>query len=91
MWRYGDLLPCQPETVVDIGTGLTPSSAQQPRRLLGLNHLYIKNDCQIPRGPSKTEWSPCYSVAREFEFDTLACASTGNLANSVALTPPALV
>ena len=86
MWRYADLLPCQTETVVDIGTGLTPLiRAANLGRLLGLSRLYIKNDCQNPTWSFKDRVvSVATSVAREFEFDTLACASTGNLANSVA-------
>jgi len=86
MWRYADLLPCNPATAVDIGTGLTPLvRARNLGRLLGLDHLYIKNDCQNPTWSFKDRVvSVATSVAREFEFDTLACASTGNLANSVA-------
>ena len=86
MWRYADLLPCDPETVVDIGTGFTPLiRAGNLARKLGLNHLYIKNDCQNPSWSFKDRVvSVATSVARNFEFDTLACASTGNLANSVS-------
>jgi threonine synthase len=86
MWRYADLLPCRVETVVDIGTGFTPLlHSRNLGRLLGLNRLYIKNDCQNPTWSFKDRVvSVATSVAREFEFDTLACASTGNLANSVA-------
>jgi threonine synthase len=86
MWRYADLLPCRPETAVDIGTGLTPLiRAGNLGRALGLERLYIKNDCQNPTWSFKDRVvSVAASVAREFEFDTLACASTGNLANSVS-------
>lgn len=86
MWRYADLLPCRAETAVDIGTGYTPLvRAPNLGRLLGLNHLYIKNDCLNPTWSFKDRVvSVAASVAREFEFDTLACASTGNLANSVS-------
>ncbi len=86
MWRYADLLPCNPQTAVDIGTGLTPLiRAPNLGRRLGLERLYIKNDCQNPTWSFKDRVvSVATSVAREFEFDTLACASTGNLANSVA-------
>ena len=49
MWRYGDLLPAELETVVDIGTGYTPLvRAGNLGRALGLERLYIKNDCQNP-------------------------------------------
>jgi len=86
MWRYADLLPCHAETAVDIGTGYTPLiRAGNLGRKLGLNRLYIKNDCQNPTWSFKDRVvSVATSVARQFEFDTLACASTGNLANSVA-------
>jgi threonine synthase len=45
----------------------------------------VKNDCQNPTWSFKDRVvSLAVTKAREFEFDTLACASTGNLANSVA-------
>ncbi|HEU4760641.1 MAG TPA: threonine synthase [Dehalococcoidia bacterium] len=86
MWRYADLLPCDAEAAVDIGTGLTPLlRAANLGRLLGLKRLYIKNDCLNPTWSFKDRVvSVASTVAREFEFDTLACASTGNLANSVS-------
>ncbi len=86
MWRYADLLPCPVETVVDIGTGYTPLlRAAHLGRHLGLERLYIKNDCQNPTWSFKDRVvSVAVTKAREFEFDTMACASTGNLANSVA-------
>jgi threonine synthase len=86
MWRYADLLPCEAETVVDIGTGFTPLvRAGNLARELGLEHLYIKNDCLNPTWSFKDRVvSVASSMARQFEFDTLACASTGNLANSVS-------
>jgi threonine synthase len=86
MWRYAGLLPCDAATAVDIGTGYTPLlRSKNLARALGLNRLYIKNDCQNPTWSFKDRVvSVATSVARAFEFDTLACASTGNLANSVA-------
>ena len=86
MWRYADLLPVTAEAAVDIGTGYTPLiRASQLGRLLGLERLYLKNDCQNPTWSFKDRVvSLAVTKAREFEFDTLACASTGNLANSVA-------
>jgi len=86
MWRYADLLPCAAESAVDIGTGFTPLvRAARLGRTLGLERLYVKNDCQNPTWSFKDRVvSLAVTKAREFEFDTLACASTGNLANSVA-------
>ena len=85
MWRYRDLLPVEGEAV-DIGTGLTPLvKADNLGRELGLDELYIKNDCLTPTYSFKDRpVSVAVTKAREFGFDTVACASTGNLAASVA-------
>ncbi len=85
MWRYRDLLPVESE-VVDIGTGFTPLvKADNLGRELGLEQLYIKNDCLNPTYSFKDRVvSVAITKAREFGFDTVACASTGNLAASVA-------
>lgn len=85
MWRYRDMLPVEGE-VVDIGTGFTPLvKADNLGRELGLDHLYIKNDCLCPTYSFKDRVvSVAVSKAREFGFEAVACASTGNLAASVA-------
>ena len=85
MWRYRDLLPVDGE-VVDIGTGFTPLvKAERLGRELGLDELYIKNDCLNPTYSFKDRAvSVAVTKAREFGFNTIACASTGNLAASVA-------
>lgn len=85
MWRYRDLLSVEGE-VVDIGTGFTPLvKADNLGGELGLHELYIKNDCLNPTYSFKDRpVSVAVTKAREFGFDTLACASTGNLAASVA-------
>jgi len=85
MWRYADLLSVEGE-VVDIGTGFTPlTKADRLGRELGLDELYIKNDCLNPTYSFKDRpVSVAVTKAREFGFDTVACASTGNLAASVA-------
>jgi threonine synthase len=85
MWRYRDMLPVEGE-VIDIGTGLTPLvKASRLGQELGLKQLYIKNDCLNPTYSFKDRVvSVAVSKAREFGFDTIACASTGNLAASVA-------
>ncbi len=85
MWRYRDLLSVEGE-VVDIGTGFTPLvKADNLGRELGLDQLYIKNDCLNPTYSFKDRpVSVAVTKAREFGFDTVACASTGNLAASVA-------
>ncbi|MHB8375591.1 MAG: threonine synthase [Dehalococcoidia bacterium] len=85
-WRYADLLPVDPEHAVDINAGFTPLvRARNLGEHLGLKHLYIKNDCTNPTWSFKDRVvTVAATKAREFGFDTLACASTGNLANSVA-------
>jgi len=85
MWRYRDLLPVDGD-VVDIGAGFTPlTKAENLGPELGLEQLYIKNDCLNPTFSFKDRVvSVAITKAREFGFDTVACASTGNLAASVA-------
>ena len=85
MWRYKDLLPVN-GNIVDLGTGFTPLlKAGNLGRELGLDNLYIKNDCGNPTHSFKDRVVGVASTkAREFGFDTIACASTGNLAGSVA-------
>ncbi|HKZ50670.1 MAG TPA: threonine synthase [Dehalococcoidia bacterium] len=86
MWRYADLLPCDREMAVDISAGFTPLiPAHNLGQALGLRHLYLKNDCVNPTWSFKDRVvAVAATKALEFGFDTLACASTGNLANSVA-------
>jgi len=85
MWRYRDMLPVEGKEV-DIGTGFTPLvKADNLGRELGLDRLYIKNDCLNPTYSFKDRVvSVAVTKAQEFGFDTVACASTGNLAASVA-------
>jgi threonine synthase len=85
VWRYRDLLPCEGEPV-DIEAGFTPLlKADRLGEALGLRKLYLKNDCANPTWSFKDRVvTVAATKAREFGFDTLACASTGNLANSVA-------
>ena len=86
MWRYEDLLPVNSEYVLDMGTGFTPLvRAKNLGRALGLDNLYIKNDSVNPTFSFKDRVvSVATAKALEFEFDVLACASTGNLAGAVA-------
>jgi len=85
MWRYRDMLPIEGKAV-DIGTGFTPLlKADNLGCELGLDELYIKNDCLNPTYSFKDRpVSVAVTKAQEFGFDTVACASTGNLAASVA-------
>jgi threonine synthase len=85
MWRYRDMLPVEGEPV-DIGSGLTPLlKADNLGHELGLDQLYIKNDCVNPTYSFKDRpVSVAVTKAQEFGFGIVACASTGNLAASVA-------
>ena len=86
IWRYRDLLPADSEDPVDIMAGFTPLiKARNLGKMLGLSNLYIKNDSVNPSYSFKDRVvSVAATKAVEFGFDTLACASTGNLACSVA-------
>ncbi|MGC8853100.1 MAG: threonine synthase, partial [Hydrogenobacter sp.] len=86
LWRYIDLLPVE-EPSVGLSAGFTPlKKAENLGKLLGLENLYIKDDSvNHPTLSFKDRVvSVALSKAKEFGFDTVACASTGNLANSVA-------
>jgi threonine synthase len=87
MWRYKDFLPLDEDPKVGHHTGFTPLvRAKNLGKALGLNQLYIKNDSvNHPTFSFKDRVvAVAVSKAIEFGFDTVSCASTGNLANSVA-------
>ncbi len=86
MWRYHDFLPVSKEAAVDISTGYTPLiHAKNLGHKLGLENLYIKNDSVNPTYSFKDRpVSVTTTKALEFEFEVLACVSTGNLMGSVA-------
>lgn len=87
MWRYLDLLPIEGEPTVGLHAGLTPMvRARNLGAYLGLDELYIKNDTvNHPTLSFKDRVvALALSRARELGYETVACASTGNLANSVA-------
>ena len=87
MWRYRELLPIDGQASVGLQTGFTPLvRAKRLAERLGVSELYIKNDAV--NHPTLSFKDRVVSVAltraRELGMDTVACASTGNLANSVA-------
>jgi threonine synthase len=86
IWRYGALLPDPGTAPVDLGAGFTP--LRRAHRLgaeLGLSELWLKDDTVNPTGSFKDRVvSVALSSARRLGFTTAACASTGNLATSVA-------
>ena len=87
MWRYRELLPIDREPTVGFQVGFTPLvRADRLARELGVDELYIKNDTvNYPTLSFKDRVvSVALSRARELGFKVVACASTGNLANSVA-------
>jgi len=87
MWRYRELLPVAGEPTVGFQVGFTPLiKADRLARRLGVRELWVKNDTvNYPSLSFKDRVvSVALSRARELGFTTVACASTGNLANSVA-------
>jgi threonine synthase len=86
IWRYADLLPVDDPNPVDLGAGFTPLiRADRLAAELGLGELWIKDDTANPTGSFKDRVvSVALTKARQLGFKIAACASTGNLANSVA-------
>jgi threonine synthase len=86
IWRYGPLLPAANDGAVDLGAGYTPLvRADRLAAELGLGELWLKNDTLNPTGSFKDRVvAVALARARELGFKVAACASTGNLANSVS-------
>ncbi|MFA4842826.1 MAG: threonine synthase [Candidatus Omnitrophota bacterium] len=87
LWRYKELLPLDREPTDGLNSGFTPLfRAKNLEKSLGVKELYIKDDSvNHPTLSFKDRVvAVALSKAKEFGFDTVACASTGNLANSVA-------
>jgi threonine synthase len=86
LWRYRDLLPVG-KPVTGFHSGFTPlRRADRLAKQLGCRELWLKDDsCNYPTYSYKERVvSVAISKAVEFGFDTVGCASTGNLANSTA-------
>src|SRR5581483_3489990 len=82
-----DLLPVSPGSApVDLGAGFTPLvRAERLAAELGLGELWLKDDTVNPTGSFKDRVvSVALTTARQLGFKVAACASTGNLAASVA-------
>jgi threonine synthase len=87
MWRYREFLPLDGEPTVGLQVGFTPLvKADRLAKALGVKEIYVKNDTvNYPTLSFKDRVvSVALSRARELGFKVVACASTGNLANSVA-------
>jgi threonine synthase len=86
IWRYSDFLPFArgPQTALD--AGLTPLiRSQRLADRLGLAEVHVKNDAANPTHSFKDRVvSVAVAKAKELDYDVIACASTGNLANAVA-------
>jgi len=87
IWRYADFLPLEgPPPRGGLAPGMTPLvRADRLAERLGLREVWVKNDAANPTHSFKDRVvSVALARARELGFDTVACASTGNLANAVA-------
>jgi threonine synthase len=101
IWRYADFLPTvsgppgpsgRLASRVGLPTGCTPLvRADRLAQRLGLREVWVKNDTANPTHSFKDRVvSVAAARARELGYEVLACASTGNLANSVAAHAAAL-
>ncbi len=87
LWRYRELLPIDGEPQVGLDSGFTPLvKAGNLAKVLGVDNLYIKDDTVVHPTLSFKDRVVAIALtkAKEFGFDTVACASTGNLAHSVS-------
>jgi len=86
IWRYEALLPDPGVEPIDLGAGWTPlRRSTRLAEVLGVRELFLKDDTRNPTGSFKDRVvSVAMSSARRLGFTTAACASTGNLATSVA-------
>ena len=86
LWRYDDFLPVKAQARGTLAAGWTPLiRAERLAERLGLGEVWIKNDAANPTHSFKDRVvSIAMARARELGFETIACASTGNLANAVA-------
>jgi threonine synthase len=86
LWRYSDFLPVQAPPRGMLPAGWTPLlKADRLAEQLGLGEVWVKNDAANPTHSFKDRVvSVAIARARELGFETIACASTGNLANAVA-------
>jgi threonine synthase len=86
IWRYADFLPFEQRPQTALAAGVTPLiRADRLAERLGLREVWVKNDAANPTHSFKDRVvTVALAKARELGFQVVACASTGNLANSVA-------
>src|SRR3954451_24838882 len=86
IWRYADFLPFEQRPQTALAAGVTPLvKADRLAQRLGVREIWIKNDAANPTHSFKDRVvTVALAKARELGYQVVACASTGNLANSVA-------
>ena len=86
IWRYADFLPFARPPQTALPAGMTPLlRADRLAERLGLREVWVKNDAANPTHSFKDRVvNVAVAKARELGYEVVACASTGNLANSVA-------
>jgi threonine synthase len=87
MWRYRELLPIDGDPIAGFDTGFTPlMNARNLAKAWGVKEIFLKDDSVNHPTLSFKDRVVAVAItkAKEFDFDTVACASTGNLANSLA-------
>ena len=87
LWRYRELLPIDGEPQVGLDSGFTPLvKADNLAQEIGIDELFVKDDTVVHPTLSFKDRVVAVALtkAKEFDFDTVACASTGNLAHSVS-------
>ena len=87
LWRYRELLPVEGEPSVGLHSGFTPLvRADRLARAFGVAELWVKDDSVNHPTFSYKDRVVSVSISKAIElgFDTVSCASTGNLANSVS-------
>jgi threonine synthase len=86
IWRYSDFLPFERRPRTGLDAGFTPLiRSERLAERLGVGEVWVKNDAANPTHSFKDRVvNVAIAKARELGFETVACASTGNLANAVA-------
>jgi threonine synthase len=86
IWRYADFLPFDRRPQTGLDAGFTPLiRSERLAERLGVGEAWVKNDAANPTHSFKDRVvNVAIAKARELGFETVACASTGNLANAVA-------
>jgi threonine synthase len=87
LWRYRELLPCEDEqSIVSFGEGMTPIlPCERLGKRLGLNHLSVKDESQLPTGSFKSRgMAMAITMAKYFGVQRVALPSAGNAGGAAA-------